>query len=136
MGPGEEEQGFSEQIGDVGSGDTGSYGSQANDAGDSSQDYGTEYASGQSGSEQEAGECAVCYHGGITYSEGDSICVDGQRTQVCKYKDGRLQWVVSSYGRCGPQASANESGGEDSTAYGEGTEYAAETEEPAEYSNV
>jgi hypothetical protein len=52
MGPGENEQGFSEQTGDVGSGDTESYGGQASDAGDFSQDYETEYASEQSGSEQ------------------------------------------------------------------------------------
>ena len=53
MGPGEDGHGFSDQTDDVGSGDTGSYGGKANAAEDSSQDYGTEYASGQSGSEQE-----------------------------------------------------------------------------------
>jgi hypothetical protein len=109
MEPDENEQGFSEQTGNVSSGDTG-YADQTAD---------TEYAGTQDLGAEGIGECAVCYYEGQTYSVGSERCGNGGYTKYrCEIKDGSPQWIVAvgaNYPICTPSGG----GSSDSNASGE-----------------
>jgi hypothetical protein len=81
MGPDENEQGFSEQTGDVGSDGTGYTG----------QEYETASSSGSSASES-AGACEGCEYGGQMYSEGAVVCMENAHYTCDQKPDGGFYW--------------------------------------------